>query len=344
MFVVGAVVVSYTCEVEWSKSIAETLRDVEGVVVTADEPEGEFGIVFAESPEPAEDAPIVEGLKLSAHMVPAGSDSGFTHFADGAQFSRSAFYEGSLPGRYAFLNAAVAERHDREIMDVVVERSSQGIFAPWGAAAAALQDGFRGELDVHAVAVDETDGMAGMVQKVADAISIERSRIEHATCLEWLRSGCNGRLLVDGSIGQMFADEPGREAGSLVGLVKSHRKQYFTKATAAVILGLKEGERSSVFVAQTRRRQDAPTHSWYLRLRSDPHRQPAFGLVRVEIPPSDDSAATADTVSAWVLAERSPVSLPDFRYDRLLYPIRAVEMLLKSRHPSRASIQALIGA
>ncbi len=329
---------------EWSKSIAEALRGVDGVVVTADEPEGDFGIAFAESPEPAEDAPVVEGLTLEPHIVPVGDFSGFTHFADGAQFSRSAFYEGSLPGRYAFLNAAVAERRNREIMDVVVEAASQGIFAPWGAAAAALQDAFRGELDVHAVEVDDTDGMASMVQKVADAISVERSRIEHETCLDWLRSGADGRLLVDGSIGQLFANAPEREAGTLVGLVKSHRKQYFTKKTAAAILGLKEGERSSVFVAQTRRRQDAPTHSWYLRLRSDAHRQPAFGLVRVELPPADNSVAAADAISSWILAERAPVSLPDFRFDRLLYPIRAVEMLLKSRHPSRASIQALIGA
>jgi hypothetical protein len=330
--------------VEWSKSIAQALRDIDGVVVTADEPEGEFGIAFAESPEPAEDAPVVEGLTLASHIVPAVDSSGFTHFADGAQFSRSAYYEGSLPGRYAFLNAAVAERRDREIMDVVVEATSQGIFAPWGMAAAALQEAFRGELELHAVSVDETDGMASMVQKVANAISIERSRIEHAACLDWMRSGVDGRLLVDGSIGQLFAGEEEREAGSLVGLVKSHRKQYFTKATAAAILGLKEGERSSVFVAQTRRRQDAPTHSWYLRLRSDPHRQPAFGLVRVEVPPGGGSVEAADEISGWILAERSPVSLPDLRFDRLLYPIRAVEMLLKCRHPSRASIQALIGA
>lgn len=320
------------------------VADVEGVVVTADEPEGEFSATFAESPEPAEDALVVESSALVAHEVSAHDTSGFTHFADGAQFSRSAFYEGSLPGRYAFVNAAVAERRDREIMDVVFESTSQGIFAPSGAATEALQEAFHGELVVHQVQVDDTDGMASMVQKVADAISVERARIEHKTCLEWLRSREDGRLLVDGSIGQLFGSEPERETGSLVGLVKSHRKQYFTKKTAATILGLEEGERSSVFGAQTRRRQDAPTHSWYLRLRSDPHRQPAFGLVRVEVPPTVGSVASADEISGWILAERSPVSLPDVRFDRLLYPIRAVEMLLKSRHPSRQSIQALIGA
>jgi len=325
-------------------SIAEALQGVEGVVITADEPESDFGTSFAESPEPAVDAQVVEGHALASHLVPKDDVSGFTHFADGAQFSRGAFYDGSLPGRYAYLNAAVAERKNREIMDVATEVSSEGIFAPWGSALATLQEAFRGELEVHPVGVDDTDGMAGMAQKVADAISTERSRIEHKACMDWLRPAEDGRLLVDGSIGQLHANVANREVGSLVGLVKSHRKQYFTKETAKTILGLKEGERSSVFVAITKREQDAPTHSWYLRLRSDPYRHPAFGLVRVELPPSGESVSAADIVSSWVLAERAPVSLPDLRFDRLLYPIRAVETLLKARHPSRASIQALIGA
>ena len=328
---------------QFSKSIADSLRGIEGVTLAADEEESDYSATFAESPEPAEDAQVIEGSQLAAKPVSTSAVSGFTHFADGAQFSRAAFYERGLPGRYAFMNAAVAVRRDREIMDVVEEASTDAIFAPVGAAILRLEETFRGELDVHRVRVEATDGMARMSERVADTISSERNRLELQTCLRWLRKGDPGCLLVDGTIGQLVSATE-RPPGSVVGLVKSHRKQYFTSETAATILGLKEGERSSVFVVPSRRDQDSPTHSWYLRLRSDPYRSPAFGLVRVELPPTKDSVEAADRVSAWIMAERSPVSLPDLRFDRLLYPIRAVELLLKARHPSRQSIQALIGA
>ena len=327
----------------FSKSIADCLRDIAGVTLAADDYESDYGAAFAETPEPAEDAQIVEGSRLIAIPVIASSASAFTHFADGAQFSQPAFYEHGLPGRYAFINAAVAVRKDREIMEVVHEASADGIFAPVGAALLRLEEAYSGELDVHRVRIEPTDGMSKMTERVADTISAERNRLELQACLKWLRSDQEGTLLVDGTIGQLVGSD-NRPPGSVVGLVKSHRKQYFTTETASTILGLKEGERSSVFVVPSRRDQDSPTHSWYLRLRSDPYRNPAFGLVRVELPPSDQSVELADRVSGWVMAERSPISLPDLRFDRLLYPIRAVELLLKSRHPSRQSIQALIGA
>jgi hypothetical protein len=65
--------------------------------------------------------------------------------------------------------------------------------------------------------------------------------------------------------------------------------------------------------------------------------------VRVELLPSEHSAELADEVSAWILAERSPLSMPDARYDRLIYPIHAVEKLLKARQPSTHAIRAVIG-
>ncbi|MEO7454168.1 MAG: DNA double-strand break repair nuclease NurA [Fimbriimonadales bacterium] len=323
-------------------SLASILKDIEGVTLASDELESDYSATFAELPEPAEDAKVVEGDRLTPHAVPPSDFSGFTHFSDGAQFSRPAFYERGLPGRYAFLNAAVAARRDREVMDVMSEASADGIYAPACKSMDAIRQATAGELDVHDVRVGATDGMARMAQLVADAISAERNRLERQTCLAWLRLEEEGKLLVDGTIGQLIGAVTG-PTDSVVGLVKSHRKQYFTADTAATILGLQEGERSSVFVVPSRREQDSETHSWYLRLRSDPYKSPAFGLVRIEVPPVEVLSDTANEISGWVLAERSPLSLPDLRYDRLLYPIRVVELLLKSRHPSRQSIQSLIG-
>lgn len=322
-------------------SLAEALR---GVATVVSEEEPYAGPTFAESPEPAEDAQVVEGDRLLARPVPATPSSGLTHFVDGAQFSCSAFYEGSLPGRYAFLNAGVAVRREREILELVTEEQSEGIFAPAGNALARLREVFGDGLSLHTVTVEETEGMARMSERVADAISAERNRLELKACRDWLQSGSEGALLVDGTIGQLVQDTSGRPPGSVVGLVKSHRKQYFTRQTAPTILGLKEGERSSVFSVPSSRHSDWPRHSWYLRLRADEYKNPAFGLVRVELPPSDRSVDVADEVSGWILQERSPVALPDARYDRLVYPIRMVEQLLKAKQPSRHLVRSLIGA
>ena len=322
------------------RSLAEILRDVEGVQVTLDEVDPDFAAVFAESPEPAEDAEVIEGSSLRTKPVSASHTSSFTHFGDGAQMSRAAFYDGGMPGKYAYLNAAVAERIDREILDVVEEVSSAAVFCPWGKAAAAIQQA--GEPPVRILAIEPGDGMAAVNIKVMNEISAERSRLEQDVCSRWINRGEPGRLLVDGGIGNL-AVSASAEPGKLVGLVKSHRKQYFTSATATTILGLREAERSSVFLATSYRGQRSPTHSWYLRLRSDLHRSPAFGLVRVELLPSEHSAELADEVSAWILAERSPLSMPDARYDRLIYPIHAVEKLLKARQPSTHAIRSVIG-
>lgn len=56
-------------------------------------------------------------------------------------------------------------------------------------------------------------------------------------------------------------------------------------------------------------------------------------LVRVEGPASDATLGRADEISRWLLAERAPLSLPDGRWDRLLYPIRDCEAFLRSRAP-----------
>ena len=52
---------------------------------------------------------------------------------------------------------------------------------------------------------------------------------------------------------------------------------------------------------------------------------------RVECYAGTGSVARADEVSGWLLQERAPLSTPDGRWDRLLYPIHRVEELLRAR-------------
>jgi hypothetical protein len=58
-----------------------------------------------------------------------------------------------------------------------------------------------------------------------------------------------------------------------------------------------------------------------------------YGLVRIEARAHADTLVAASAISAWLLRERAPVSTPDARFDRLLYPIHDVETYLRSRAP-----------
>ena len=60
-----------------------------------------------------------------------------------------------------------------------------------------------------------------------------------------------------------------------------------------------------------------------------------WGLVRVEIAHPDAAELhaigdRADEVSRWILAESSPVALPDARWDKMVYGIRDCEEFLRA--------------
>ena len=73
--------------------------------------------------------------------------------------------------------------------------------------------------------------------------------------------------------------------------------------------------------------------SWYLRLRDPRGHDPMWGLVRVEAAEpqiGDDVTARADLVSRWILAEAAPLSLPDARWDKMVYGVRDCEVFLRA--------------
>ena len=74
----------------------------------------------------------------------------------------------------------------------------------------------------------------------------------------------------------------------------------------------------------------APVWSWAIRLWPWEGRDLLHGLVRIEAAPRAETLAQVDQLSRWLIAERSPVSTPDPRRDRLLYGIRAVEQYLRA--------------
>ena len=108
---------------------------------------------------------------------------------------------------------------------------------------------------------------------------------------------------------------------------------FFIGAVIVLLIlnGLMPRERSSVFRITSPRRTTVA--SWYLRMR-DPHgHDPMWGLVRVEaaVPNAgEDFAERADRISRWILAEASPIALPDARWDKMVYGVRDCEEYLRA--------------
>ncbi|MGC8971540.1 MAG: hypothetical protein ACP5K2_04975 [bacterium] len=77
---------------------------------------------------------------------------------------------------------------------------------------------------------------------------------------------------------------PFSEVGVTLGFIKSIRRSYLYGDYWNVVLGLKRGERTPIFIIRTS--EDLPPkYSWYLRLKEPKYfESPFFGLVRLEAP------------------------------------------------------------
>src|SRR5207253_2203056 len=115
-------------------------------------------------------------------------------------------------------------------------------------------------------------------------------------------------------------------------VIKSHGAQYFEGAELGRALTLPAGHRTSVFQPRSRGARRA-IYSWYLRLWPWEGNDLLYGLLRVEAHADAATVARASALSAWLMRERPPLSTPDARWDRLVYPIHDVETYLRIRAP-----------
>ena len=53
-------------------------------------------------------------------------------------------------------------------------------------------------------------------------------------------------------------------------------------------------------------------------------------LLRIEIAETDRPTDRADEISRWVMAETTPLSLPDGRWDKMAYGVRDCEEFLRA--------------
>jgi hypothetical protein len=160
-------------------------------------------------------------------------------------------------------------------------------------------------------------------------VQAHRESLEHRLAERWC-SLERDPLFIDGGIS---GSEAVAVSGCTVGVVKSHRTIYAEGAALAVVLGLQHRERSSVFRITSPKRM--PVASWYLRLRDPAGHDSMWGLVRVELAhPApqllDRIGDRADEVSRWILAEVSPLALPDARWDKMAYGVRDCEEFLRA--------------
>src|SRR5215208_277437 len=166
-----------------------------------------------------------------------------------------------------------------------------------------------------------------LVERAVHDVQEDRETVEQSLAEQWCALS-RTPVCIDGGIAK---SEAVATASCAVGVVKSHRTLYVDGDDLQTVLGLQCGWRSSVFEVRSSRR--TPVASWYLRLRDPRGHDPMWGLVRVECARPLDLATVgerADEVSRWVLAEVTPLALPDGRWDRMVYGIRDCEEFLRA--------------
>ena len=281
-------------------------------------------------------ATVLEGSgPLRARRVFHTPVAGFRGFLDGTQRSVVVVHLHGVPVVHGTAAAVVRERRNRRMRTWGVPLVEMRIYAPREALTkeewAALRSRYRDRL------VDTTDGEAdtgshplALRDAAFHRVQADRELLEQRLAERWCASE-NDRLFIDGGIS---GSETVAVSSCTVGVVKSHRTLYAEGPALQVVLGLGLRERSSVFVITFSKRRTTVA-SWYLRLRDPVGRDPMWGLVRVEIAHPDPAdlhtlGDRADEVSRWILAEASPLALPDARWDKMVYGIRDCEEFLRA--------------
>ena len=255
---------------------------------------------------------------------------GFAAFLDGAQRAHVLAWPDGVPYVFGTVGAAVRIRRDRRLIT-------------WDSHPAAVEHRFYlplkylggsgipvGSYPVVDTTSAELAGRmpsrhpAALLERAMQCVQRDRERVEQRLALHWLDFG-DGVLCSDGPLP---AESRTRRSASIIGVVKTHRILYADGAMLHLVLSLRRGERSSAFSVSTSARE--PVASWYLRTRDPRGRDALWGLVRIEAALCEDITRRADQVSRWLLAEASPLALPDPRWDRMTYGIRDCESFLRA--------------
>ena len=283
-------------------------------------------------------ATVLEGTTVRALRILAPDKPVFAAFLDGVQSSRVVSHLDGVPLVFGTVAAIVRERRNRRLVTADFNRVTS-LYVP-----RRFVPSFRWDDDAPIRLVDTSversrpgasaDPLSphpiALAEAAFAAIRQDREALEVGLAERWCATPDRGPLYLDGSI----AGSP-RVSGSptAVGVVKTHRVLYAEGDAMRTVLGLRHRERSSILRLKASQLWPAGVGSvatWYLRIRDADGRDPLWGLVRVEVAESGATPERADAISSWILAETSPLSLPDARWDTMVYGIRDCEQTLRA--------------
>lgn len=279
-------------------------------------------------------ATVLEGGPVRSHRVADPPLEGFDAFLDGTQRTEVASYLLGAPIVVGHTAAVVRQRRSQRMHTWHAPQVETRIYCPRAlltSFAWSTLDSIFGPLlvDTSNGASLESEHPFAVRDAAVHRVQAHREALEQRLAERWC-SQETGPLLIDGGIS---GSERVAVSACTVGVVKSHRTLYAEGDALASVLRLGHRERSSVFRITSPKRTTVA--SWYLRLRDATGRDPMWGLVRIEIahPAPQDMdrlGARADLVSRWILAECSPLALPDARWDKLVYGVRDCEEFLRA--------------
>ena len=279
-------------------------------------------------------ATVLEGTVLQRHVVAGASDVEFRAFLDGTQRSQVATYVGAAPVVQGTVAAVVRERRERRMHTWRAPLVETRVYAPRAMMTSSTWSTLAGEygdalVDTTDVATELGSHPFALRDAAVHRVQEHREQLEHRLAEAWCTTE-DGPLFIDGGIS---GNDKVACSTRTVGVVKSHHTMYAEGEALSLVLSLGARERSSVFRVASAKR--TPVASWYLRLRDRAGFDPMWGLVRVEVamPAAGDAASIgmrADEVSRRILAEVSPLALPDARWDKMVYGVRDCEEFLRA--------------
>ena len=296
----------------------------------------------ATPPEPPRvvSSDVIESTTVRAHRIVDPPVAGFEAFLDGTQESRVVHYSDGVPIVFGRVAAVVRQRVLRRMVTWKRPDTRSRLYIPRRLVPAALWThvvarGFD-PMDTSDVEADGAEGQQldphpfTIAQRAVDAVKREREQAERRLAEEWVAMRSEP-IFIDGSIA---TSDRVASAPNAVGVIKSHRTLYVSGAAMRVVQSLPVHHRSSVLKVAAYHR--TAVASWYIRIRDGGGRDPMWGLLRVETAMPDPSmspqqvADHANLISRWILAEMMPLSLPDSRWDKMVYGIRDCEEFLKT--------------
>jgi len=297
----------------------------------------------ATPPEPPRvvSSDVIESTTVRAHRIADPPVAGFEAFLDGAQESRVVHYCDGIPIVFGRVAAVVRQRVLRRMITWKRPETRSRLYVPRGLVPASLWTRIvaRGFDPVDTTDADVTESSDwpqvdahpfAIAQRALDAVKRERESAERKLAEDWVTIRSEP-VFIDGSIA---TSDRVSVAPNAVGVIKSHRTLYVSGPAMRVVQSLPLNHRSSVLRVVAYHR--TAVASWYLRIRDCAGRDPMWGLLRVETAMPDRGASPqqvadhANLVSRWILAEMMPLSLPDSRWDKMVYGIHDCEEFLKA--------------